>query len=119
MVIVSQLSWDWRGKKMTQDKSIDNEVIDNLLKNYKKREDLIGENGLLRQTDEATPGAVVTLFEAAKRLCRVAQRLSHSIKRHPLAQLRQPERRAFVFLFASCPPLGFNTKMDHHLLFEL
>jgi hypothetical protein len=28
--------------------TIDNELIDNLLKNYKKSEDLIGENGLLK-----------------------------------------------------------------------
>ena len=34
---------------MTKDKSIDNELIDNLLKNYKKPEDLVGENGLLKQ----------------------------------------------------------------------
>jgi hypothetical protein len=34
---------------MTKDKSIDTELIDNLLKNYKKPEDLIGENGLLKQ----------------------------------------------------------------------
>ena len=34
---------------MTKDKSIDNELIDNLLKNYKKPEDLIGEEGLLKQ----------------------------------------------------------------------
>jgi putative transposase len=34
---------------MTKEKSIDNELIDSLLKNYKKPEDLIGENGLLRQ----------------------------------------------------------------------
>jgi putative transposase len=34
---------------MTKDKSIDNELIDSLLKNYKKPEDLIGENGLLKQ----------------------------------------------------------------------
>lgn len=34
---------------MTTDKSIDNELIDDLLKNYKKPEDLIGENGLLKQ----------------------------------------------------------------------
>jgi putative transposase len=34
---------------MAKDKSIDNELIDNLLKNYKKPEDLIGENGLLKQ----------------------------------------------------------------------
>jgi putative transposase len=34
---------------MTKDKSIDNELIDNLLKNYKKPEDLIGENGLLKK----------------------------------------------------------------------
>jgi putative transposase len=34
---------------MTKDKSIDTELIDNLLKDYKKPEDLIGENGLLQQ----------------------------------------------------------------------
>ncbi len=34
---------------MTRDKSIDNQLIDNLLKDYKKPEDLIGENGLLKQ----------------------------------------------------------------------
>jgi putative transposase len=34
---------------MTKDKSIDNELIDNLLKDYKKPADLIGENGLLKQ----------------------------------------------------------------------
>ena len=34
---------------MTKDKSIDNELIDNPLKDYKKPEDLIGENGLLKQ----------------------------------------------------------------------
>jgi putative transposase len=34
---------------MTKEKSIDNELIDNLLKNYKKPEDLVGENGLLKQ----------------------------------------------------------------------
>jgi putative transposase len=33
---------------MTRD-TIDNELIDNLLKNYKKPEDLVGENGLLKQ----------------------------------------------------------------------
>jgi hypothetical protein len=33
---------------MTRD-TIDHELIDNLLKNYKKPEDLIGENGLLKQ----------------------------------------------------------------------
>ena len=34
---------------MTKDKKIDTELIDNLLKGYKKPEDLIGENGLLQQ----------------------------------------------------------------------
>jgi putative transposase len=34
---------------MTKDKSIDNELIENLLKDYKRPEDLIGENGLLKQ----------------------------------------------------------------------
>jgi hypothetical protein len=33
------------GEKMT----IDNELIDNVLKDYKKPEDIIGENGLLKQ----------------------------------------------------------------------
>jgi Transposase, Mutator family len=34
---------------MTKDKGIDNELIDNLLKDYKKPQDLIGDNGLLKQ----------------------------------------------------------------------
>ena len=34
---------------MTQDKTIDKELIDNLLKDYKNPEDLIGESGLLKQ----------------------------------------------------------------------
>jgi len=34
---------------MTKDKKIDTELIDKLLKDYKKPEDLIGENGLLAQ----------------------------------------------------------------------
>jgi putative transposase len=34
---------------MTQDKPIDKELIESLLKDYKKPEDLIGENGLLKQ----------------------------------------------------------------------
>jgi len=34
---------------MTKDRKIDTELIDNLLKDYKKPEDLIGENGLLKQ----------------------------------------------------------------------
>jgi putative transposase len=29
--------------------TIDNELIDNLLKDYKKPEDLVGENGLFKQ----------------------------------------------------------------------
>ena len=37
--------------------TIDNELIDNLLKDYKKPEDIIGENGLLKQTDKAAFGA--------------------------------------------------------------
>src|SRR5215467_12622988 len=34
---------------MTKEQKIDTELIDNLLKDYKKPEDLIGENGLLKQ----------------------------------------------------------------------
>jgi putative transposase len=38
------------GEKMTKENErIDDELIDNLLKGYKKPEDLIGENGLLKQ----------------------------------------------------------------------
>lgn len=29
--------------------TIDNDLIDNLLKDYKKPEDIVGENGLLKQ----------------------------------------------------------------------
>src|ERR1041385_5716100 len=49
MVIGSQPVQGWQGEKMTKDKSIDNELIDNLLKNYRKPEDLVGENGLLKE----------------------------------------------------------------------
>src|SRR5215813_2516616 len=38
-----------RGEKMT----IDNEVIDELLKGYKKPEEIIGEKGLLKQLTKA------------------------------------------------------------------
>ena len=37
--------------------TIDNELIDNLLKDYKKPEDLIGENGLVEATNKAVAGA--------------------------------------------------------------
>lgn len=33
--------------------TIDNELIDNLLKDYKKPEDIIGEDGLLKQLTKA------------------------------------------------------------------
>ena len=35
--------------KLEERMSIDNELIDRLLKDYQKPEDIIGENGLLRQ----------------------------------------------------------------------
>jgi len=34
---------------MTKDKNIDNEIIDNLLRDYQKPEDIIGEHGILKQ----------------------------------------------------------------------
>ena len=37
--------------------TIDNDLIDNLLKDYKKPEDIIGENGLLKQLTKAVAGA--------------------------------------------------------------
>src|SRR6185295_4931426 len=45
MVIEATNRLRLEGRQMT----IDNELIDNLLKGYKKPEDLIGENGLLKQ----------------------------------------------------------------------
>jgi hypothetical protein len=41
------------GEKIT----IDNELIDNLLKDYKKPEDLIGEKWAVEAADEAVAGA--------------------------------------------------------------
>ena len=51
---------------MTQDKTIEKELIDNLLKHYKNPEDLIGENGLLRALKRRTvttgnPRAIQTI----------------------------------------------------------
>jgi putative transposase len=41
------------GLKMTLPKALPNDLIDSLLSNYKKPEDLIGENGLLKQLTKA------------------------------------------------------------------
>ena len=38
---------------MTLSKDLPNDLIDSLLSNYKKPEDLIGENGLLKQLTKA------------------------------------------------------------------
>ena len=38
---------------MTLPKALPNDLIDSLLANYKKPEDLIGENGLLKQLTKA------------------------------------------------------------------
>ena len=38
---------------MTTQKALPNDLIDSLLSNYKKPEDLIGENGLLKQLTKA------------------------------------------------------------------
>ena len=37
--------------------TIDTKLIDQLLTNYKKPEDIIGENGLLKELTKANPGA--------------------------------------------------------------
>jgi len=37
--------------------AIDKALIDQLLADYKKPEDIIGENGLLKTTHESNPGA--------------------------------------------------------------
>ena len=53
---------------MAKDKSIDNEIIDNLLKDYKKPEDLIGEIRCARvvdvfHTELATAGRYRTFLQ--------------------------------------------------------
>jgi len=42
------------GLKMTLPKALPNDLIDSLLSNYKKPEDLIGEHGLLKQLYQST-----------------------------------------------------------------
>ena len=37
--------------------AIDKKLIDQLLSDYKKPEDIIGENGLLKGSDQSHPGA--------------------------------------------------------------
>jgi hypothetical protein len=37
--------------------AIDKKLIDQLLTDYKKPEDIIGENGLLKEPDQSHPGA--------------------------------------------------------------
>ena len=41
------------GLKMTTQKALPNDLIDSLLANYKKPEDMISENGLLKQLTKA------------------------------------------------------------------
>ena len=53
--------------------TIDNELIDNLLKNYKKPEDLIGENGLLKQlTKQLVDSLVSEHLRPSSKSCRCA-----------------------------------------------
>ena len=51
--------------------TIDNELIDNLLKDYKKPEDIMGENGLLKQLTKqllrSGSASVVRSYDAACR----------------------------------------------------
>src|SRR5512138_1846775 len=42
-----------RSKQWEREMTIDNQLIDDLLKDYKKPEDIIGENGLLKQLTKA------------------------------------------------------------------
>src|SRR5947207_3280621 len=56
--------------------TIDNELIDNLLKNYKKPEDLIGENGLLKK---GFPEAIESVFPQTEiQLC-IVHLVRHSL----------------------------------------
>jgi putative transposase len=53
MRYVALLGEHGNGVKMTTHKALPNDLIDGLLANYKKPEDLIGENGLLKQLTKA------------------------------------------------------------------
>lgn len=53
MVILQETATFRNGLKMTLPKALPNDLIDSLLSNYKKPEDLIGENGLLKQLTKA------------------------------------------------------------------
>ena len=69
--------------------TIDNELIDNLLKGYKKPEDLIGENGLLKQlTKRLPPGTSVA--SAGRSPASAAVAPCHVLERPP----RDGEHRA-------------------------
>ena len=53
IVILQETTILRNGLKMTTQKALPNDSIDNLLANYKKPEDLIGGNGLLKQLTKA------------------------------------------------------------------
>ena len=48
--------------------TIDNELIDNLLKDYKKPEDIIGENGLLKQLTKQLLERAMAAVDRSRRL---------------------------------------------------
>jgi putative transposase len=53
VVILQETATFRNGQEMTTTKTLPNELIDQLLSGYKKPEDLIGENGLLKQLTKA------------------------------------------------------------------
>jgi putative transposase len=53
VVILQETAYFRNGLKMTTTKALPNDLIDRLLFDYKNPEDLIGENGLLKQFTKA------------------------------------------------------------------
>jgi putative transposase len=53
MVILQEIALFRNGSKMTTQQAIPNDLIDSLFINLKKPDDLIGENGLLKQLIKA------------------------------------------------------------------
>ena len=56
--------------------SINNELIDKLLENYEKPEDVIGENGLLKQLTKAVEDPAGMLVRPGASPVQVASRLA-------------------------------------------
>jgi hypothetical protein len=73
--------------------TVSNELIDQLLAGYKKPEDLIGENGLLKQL---TKRLVERALEAAKHPLREEKREAASYPKASLANIKKDNKVEFI-----------------------